>query len=56
MICVGCINCSYNIVAKDIRYLDKIAIFVHTEKIIQVRAFESSFPESQLWLETRTSF
>ena len=32
VICVRCINCSYNNMAKDIRLLDKIAIFVCTEK------------------------
>ena len=42
VICVICINCSYNNIAKGIRLLDKIAIFVYIGKIIQGRAFERS--------------
>ena len=45
VICVRCINCSHNNIAKDIRLLDEMAIFVYTGLIfIQVRAFESSIP------------
>ena len=32
VICVRCINCSYNNTAKGIRPLDKMAIFVYTGK------------------------
>ena len=32
VICVRCINCSYNNIAKVIRFLDKMAIFVYTGK------------------------
>ena len=39
MICVRCINRSYNKIAKGIRLHDKITIFA----FIQVRAFESNF-------------
>ena len=39
VICVRCINCSYNNIAKGFRLLDTIAIFVYIGKIIQVRAF-----------------
>ena len=44
LICLRCINCSYNNIAKGIRLLDKIAIFVHRGFLIQVRDFESSIP------------
>ena len=45
MICVRCIHCSYNNIAKGIFLLDKMAIFVLYRKIfIQIRAFESSVP------------
>ena len=43
-----CINCSYNNIAKGIRLLDKIAIFVYAgKKFTQVRAFESNFSLNQ---------
>ena len=42
VVCVSCINCSYNNIAKGIRLLDKMAIFVLQENFIQVRAFESN--------------
>ena len=32
VICVICINCSYNNIAKGIHLIDKIAIFVYTGK------------------------
>ena len=32
VICVRCINCPYNNIAKGIRLHDKIAIFVYTGK------------------------
>ena len=41
LICVRCINWSYNIIAKGICHNDKITI-VYTKKIKQVRAFESN--------------
>ena len=43
VICVSCINCSYNNIARSIGLLDKMAIFCLYRKIfIQVRAFEIS--------------
>ena len=49
MICVRCINCSYNNIAKGIRLLDKYektAIFMQEKN--HTRAFESSVPLSLL--------
>ena len=48
VICVRCINCSYNNITKRIRLLDKTVICVYTgKKILQVRAFESNIPKHQ---------
>ena len=45
MICVRCIYCLYNIIAKGIRLLDKMAIFVYTGNFfIYVRAIKSNAP------------
>ena len=41
VIYVGCINCSYNNVAKGIRLLDKKKhVCLYRKKFVQVRAFE----------------
>ena len=43
-ICVRCINCSYNNVAKGIRLLNKKAIFVYTGKIHASKSFRKIYP------------
>ena len=45
VICVRCLNCSFNNVAKSIRLLDKKSHFcLYRKKFIQLNAFESSIP------------
>ena len=46
VICVRCINCPYNNIAKGIRLYDKIAIFVYSGK----KSFVSVLPGDFIFL------
>ena len=51
VICVRCIKCPYNNIAKGIRLHDKIAIFGYSgKKLIQVRAFESNICKNHAFI------